>query len=511
MNPDFLAKLQNVTNLPTPPAVAANVINLAQSPSVYMGDLAEAITCDASLTAKVMRVANSPMYAQRRQCANLHQALVVLGINAAVTLALGFSLMPILRRSPNQNKHLAYIWKRCVLSAVSARVITKRLKVGNTEEAFLAALLQDIGMMAIDRVVPDFYQACEEFYDNHDQLRAYETQQLGGDHADVGAWLLNHWALPKYLQETVALSHRLDGEHTDPQRQTLIRAVALSGLVADLWLKDGDDAAIFAEMADIAEKSVGMDADTFALVMGEIGTNIPDMAATFKTELVSEQDAQAIVEQAQEALTMRNLISINEVAELGRKTQELNDKANDLQLENQVDPLTKVSNRGHLDEVLNRGFAHAKRFGWTLSIAFIDLDGFKQINDTYGHQAGDSVLRTIASSLSDLVRCTDTVGRFGGDEFVLILPGADEDGAIVVGNRVIKSLNELKHDVSGDETIFSTASIGIATMTESCSFATVAEFLAAADKAVYVAKHRGRNQMASYELESAGNKLAIEA
>lgn len=508
MNPDFLAKLQNVTNLPTPPAVAAHVINLAQQPQVALGELAEAITCDPSLTTKILRVANSPMYAQRRQCTNLQHALVVLGINAAVTLSLGFSLIPMLRRSPKQNKHLAYVWRRSVLSAVAARVMSKRMKLRNSEEAFLAALLQDIGIMAIDAIEADFYQPTEPFLHNHSELAAYETQHLGDDHAAVGSWLLGNWSLPAYLAETVGSTHRVDCEHDDAQQQLMMRCVAVSGLVADLWISDGDEIKGFAQTAEIAKEALGIDEETFSMVMAEIGTNIPEMAATFQTELVSEQEAQAIVEQAQEALTMRNLISINEVAELGKKTRELTNQTFDLQLQNQRDALTQVSNRGHLDEVLARGFSHAKRFGWTLSIAFVDIDNFKTVNDVYGHNAGDRVLCKIAQTLSELVRCTDTVGRFGGDEFVLILPGADRDGAEIVGNRVVTAMRELKHEVSSEETIEIYASIGCATLSPSYHFSTVAEFLASADKALYWAKDRGRNRVECYAPEAALEDVA---
>ncbi len=504
MNPDLLSRLENVTNLPTPPAVAANVISLAQSPEVALSDLAEAITCDPSLTTKVLRVANSPMYAQRRQSANLHQALVVLGINGAVTLALGFSLLPMLRRSPSENEHLAYTWKRSVLSAVSARVLAKKLKLVNSEEAFLAALLQDIGIMAIDRIESGFYQECGEFFGDHDRLIAYEVEKLGDDHAEVGSWLLKNWGLPDYLQETVGMSHTMDANSGDPKKDAFSRCVALSGRVADLWLKDDDEEAGFSDTADAAEAALALDRETFALVMGEIGTNIPDMAATFQTELISEQEAQIIVERAQEALTMRNLVSIQEVAELGKKTQQLTSLAYDLQQENQRDALTKVANRGHLDEVLDKGFKHAKRFGWTLSLAFVDLDFFKQVNDVYGHQAGDNVLRNVAHQLADLVRCTDTVGRYGGEEFVLILPGADEAGAEVVANRVLNRMRNLTHATGkDDESIVVTASIGCATLSEGNSFSTVAEFLAAADKALYTAKRQGRDRVVAYQDDNA--------
>ncbi len=501
MSPELRTRLQNLTSLPTPPAVAAQVINLAQQPDISLTEVAEAITCDPSLTAKIMRVASSSMYAQRRQSSNLRQALVVLGINATVTLALGFSLLPMLRRSPSQNQKFAYTWQRSVLSAVSARALASQMNSMNAEEAFLAALLQDIGIMAIDRLEPEFYDACDDVYREHDKLARHEAGQLGADHAAVGAWLLESWQLPEYLQHAVASSHALPDSPSDDERETLTRCVAVSGLVADLWLHQGDEEAGFGEVADVAERALGLPRDRFAAVMGDIGNSIPDVASMFETDLMSEEEAQMIIERAQEALTLRNLKSIQEAAELGKKAKELKELAHDLQEETQRDALTRVANRGYLEQLLNKGFAHAKRFGWPFSIAFIDLDHFKKINDTYGHQAGDEVLRKVAVLLSNQVRASDNVGRYGGEEFLLLLPGADRHGARVVGERVLSAMRQVWHDVGGGVTIPVTASIGCASLTKETKYATVAEFVKAADDAVYAAKEQGRDRVVQHEDE----------
>ena len=311
--------------------------------------------------------------------------------------------------------------------------------------------------------------------------------------------------LPEYLREAVAGSHTLKKMDADDPSFGLNQCVAMSGLVADLWLAESDDDADFTWVSDQMESSLGINREACAMVMSEIGNNIPDMAALFETELVSEQEAQMIVERAHEVLTLRNLKSINEVTELGKKTKELTSLANDLQEETQRDSLTRVASRGHLDELLLKGFNHAKRFGWTVSIAFVDLDHFKEVNDTYGHQAGDDVLRNIAMLLSRQLRASDAIGRYGGEEFIMILPGADEHGAKIVGQRVLNAVRKLTHDVGDGKLINVTTSIGSACLTHGKEFETVADFIGAADKALYAAKDQGRNRLVHY-----GQELSVD-
>ena len=93
MNPEIEAHLRSLVNFPSPPGVATHIIELARDPEIEMGKVAKALSMDSALSSKVLRIANSPLYAQRRKSENLRQALVVLGLNATLTLALSFSLV----------------------------------------------------------------------------------------------------------------------------------------------------------------------------------------------------------------------------------------------------------------------------------------------------------------------------------------------------------------------------------------------------------------------------------
>jgi diguanylate cyclase (GGDEF)-like protein len=151
-----------------------------------------------------------------------------------------------------------------------------------------------------------------------------------------------------------------------------------------------------------------------------------------------------------------------------------------------TDGLTGVANRRAFDVALTRELALAGRTDASLAVIILDLDKFKSLNDTYGHLAGDDVLRGVGAALRSCTRQGDLVARYGGEEFVLLLPGATEEDAIAAARRVRGVLR----GVDGPRTI--TASLGIAGWP--AHGATGPELLAAADQALYAAKTGGRDQ-----------------
>jgi diguanylate cyclase (GGDEF)-like protein len=158
----------------------------------------------------------------------------------------------------------------------------------------------------------------------------------------------------------------------------------------------------------------------------------------------------------------------------------------------QTDPLTGVLNRRSLIERLDAACARAKARGLPIALLFIDLDHFKQINDTFGHPAGDACLRAIIEPIHAELRQSDVIGRYGGEEFVVILSSADAAGATAIAQRIVDRVADVR--VSGfGEPIGVTCSIGIAA---SDTLGIWGEpLLAQADAAVYVAKRSGRNQI----------------
>jgi len=155
-----------------------------------------------------------------------------------------------------------------------------------------------------------------------------------------------------------------------------------------------------------------------------------------------------------------------------------------------IDPLTGLANRRHFEEQLQRIIAETDRFGGSGSLVLVDIDHFKKVNDTYGHQAGDHVLRHVAKVLSDGVRTVDVCARYGGEELAILLPQTRVDGAAELAERIRKAIAERPVRV-GSDSISVTASFGVASYPETVS---VKESLfPAADRALYAAKHDGRN------------------
>lgn len=156
----------------------------------------------------------------------------------------------------------------------------------------------------------------------------------------------------------------------------------------------------------------------------------------------------------------------------------------------QQDGLTKIYNRQYFEKLGNTEFIRAKRFNLPLSLLMIDIDDFKNINDTYGHIAGDAVLKEVASTLSQNVRELDVLARFGGDEFVVLMPNTTIDTAQILINRLDKAIKSLEVTFE-QELIAVSASFGASQLNHEEKFEKV---LVEADKRLYEKKRSRLNQ-----------------
>jgi two-component system cell cycle response regulator len=164
-----------------------------------------------------------------------------------------------------------------------------------------------------------------------------------------------------------------------------------------------------------------------------------------------------------------------------------------------TDPLTGVNNRRYLERRLMEEIGRTRRHGYALSCMYIDIDHFKQINDKIGHQAGDDVLREVAARIKAELRLSDALGRFGGEEFVVLLIDAELADAASVAERIRASIADQPLMIGARSTITATVSIGVATLAgqnrNQPIEATAQEFIATADRALYEAKESGRNKV----------------
>jgi two-component system cell cycle response regulator len=158
------------------------------------------------------------------------------------------------------------------------------------------------------------------------------------------------------------------------------------------------------------------------------------------------------------------------------------------------DGLTGVFNRRYFDERLTSEFAFAARHGSALCVLMVDIDHFKRVNDRYGHQAGDMVLRRVAAELRSGIRTEDVIARYGGEEFAILARGIDPEGARLFGERV-RMMAERAHIVCEDMHVPVTISVGLAHNHAGPTAQKAERLVAEADAALYGAKQAGRNRV----------------
>ncbi len=168
-----------------------------------------------------------------------------------------------------------------------------------------------------------------------------------------------------------------------------------------------------------------------------------------------------------------------------------------LELLSNTDPLTELYNRRYFINILKNEFERSKRYNRALSLLMVDIDFFKSINDRCGHLTGDKVLTIVSKILITDLRKIDSCSRYGGDEFITMLPETDINGALSVANRYLSEMQELDiSDICKGLNI--TLSIGIVCLPEE-SIKTMDEFLTCVDNALYKAKEAGRNRYVVYK------------
>ena len=159
------------------------------------------------------------------------------------------------------------------------------------------------------------------------------------------------------------------------------------------------------------------------------------------------------------------------------------------------DALTGLYNRHFFQDRYDAEFAFARRHGAPLTVMMLDVDFFKSVNDTHGHQAGDAVLRSVGAALKRMTRKEDVTARYGGEEFVLLIRGVPEEHATHGAERLRRGIEALEIPWQ-DARLGITTSIGVATMSTQRVYSSPSELLAAADLALYRAKQEGRNRVA---------------
>lgn len=303
--------LATATGLPTLPGVAMQVITSINDKHADTTSLIRILQRDPALAAKILRVANSPIYGSRRGVESLQQAVVMLGMRATHSLALSFSLVPALKLQSEGALDYALYWRRCLLSATAAKQIAACIIPADKEAAFLAALIQDLGMLVLDRVMPELYVGLPCSQVDHEGLQAHELSRFGLDHAHVGGWMASEWGFSERMQGAVAYSHHPEGmEDGDSDRQ-FVCCVALGAELADMML-GADGGCELYRVAGKAEQWLAIDGVSTGGIVESVTRSIPAFERIFDTRLLDQDKLQMISDLAREKLAELRAVASGE-------------------------------------------------------------------------------------------------------------------------------------------------------------------------------------------------------
>ncbi len=488
MNQELLARLLQSPQLPSLPAIALEVIELVQKKDVNIKQIANTIQHDPALSSKILKTVNSSFYGQAKSISTISQALVVLGLNSVKTLALGFTLVPNLKDSGGNGFDHFRFWRHSLYAATAAKCLARAARLEFAEQAFLGGLLQDLGMLAMSQTLTKEYPpVLTEAGNDHAALLKVERAKLDTDHAQIGGALAEAWKLPNLLVGPIRY-HETPGSAPADVRD-IVRSVVLGNQVADIFMSDdveASGAALDGYYNDV-RKWFDLSQPEAEPLLHTIHAQTKDMRRLFDLPTGGLGNADEILGRANEALMTVTLQTQMQSNELERKNQELSDQA-------YTDSLTGVANRRKYNEFIAENFDHSTASGEPLSIIFLDVDHFKQFNDTHGHATGDRVLIQLGIALKDVAPTGALVARYGGEEFSVVLPQADRRKAAEIAEQTRQHIARQEVESDQGERLGITASIGVATY-EGTFFKSAEQLVKAADMGVYAAKHAGRNSV----------------
>lgn len=476
-------QLNFCTTLPSLPTVAVKIIELANDPDADIGAACQYISLDPVLSAKLLKAANAPLYKSRRVATNIRQAVSILGTHSVIVIALSFTLSSALMKGPRSGYSVNFdheaFWRRSIASALACRALGEKVTVSFLDDLLLAGLIQEIGILAFSAIMPEEYAQVSAKHQDHDALLKAEREAFGFGHDEIGYALLRKWNIPDYIALSCIASH----SHPGPRNHgpTLQSCVAVSRYLADYFLHPNDNNKINI-LVEAAYDWLGMTSETLIDVIEIMEAGLKSVEDLFDLDIHGSLDATKIMSEAKELLLVHSLA-----------------KLKDLEEKSQRDALTGAYNRLYFDETLRREFNLSAQYNLPLTLAIIDLDYFKQINDTYGHVAGDSLLSAVAFTIFEQIRQDDTFSRFGGEEFALILPGTTLEASRNLIERLRDSISKISFKIDCGSTVTVTASIGVVSNEGGTNlFRVPLDMIKAADIALYAAKNSGRNRIVEW-------------
>jgi two-component system, cell cycle response regulator len=493
-------------NLPVLSGSIAHILRLTEGSESNVSQIADVIKRDISLSAAILRITNSAAFGLLRKVTTIDQAVMLLGFKSVRNIALGvgvFNLFP-----PQKKDFLSKLWQRSLVTGLAARELCTLLGNTRKEDAFTMGLLHDIGLVASYIYNKDKASAIlKEMEDNGRMELTDERNCLGIDHIEIGRLLAEKWKLPEEIIQIMSHHHEEPANDTAHKYNSnkLFQIIYLGSLAGDIFYL-GKKMESINKFNEGCQRLLGISADVADRLLQNIHPQLMEVAAYFDITIGSGNTYEEILSMVNEEIVnvtisneaiMHHLTqAFNREREMANRLEEAN---KNLQILANKDSLTGLYNRQFLNELLAKEWSRSERYDYPLSIILADVDDFKKINDSFGHQVGDIALIELSRVLSENTRKDDCLARYGGEEFLFVLPQSDLSAAFIAAERFRIAASELIIPLDNSQSLTMSISCGIATAYPGRKKANVNSLIEKADKALYEAKRLGKNRVISCE------------
>jgi diguanylate cyclase (GGDEF)-like protein len=498
------ARIDSLSYLPTTAAVAMKFVELGKDPEAEPADYAKVISADSSLSTKLLALANSSWAGVRSEVTNVKMAVNLLGLGTVRTLAISYCMTGLhneLRLSPSESKTF---WQSSLCKAVAASKYAILFDTKLADEAFVAGLFQDFAVTVMYSTAREALLAILQDADScvREQLQK-ERELYRLDHAEVGRLLAQKLELPELFVDAIAFHHNYERLTELIEKKALRDATYAASLlphILETWAREDVDA--LSEF--LQQQAPSTDLSTYLTSVQE---EYSQLYSFFHEGEVPEAQLTTLLEQtAREASdkTQELVGTVNELmqnvaamgAEVDRRVKTLEDDA-------ARDNLTGLLNRGGITDPAKELLTKAARYGSGFAVVYLDIDKFKQINDSLGHDVGDQVLKTVAAELTKALPTDALIGRMGGDEFVALFNDCTERDAAEIGRRIVSAVGK-QSARKGDAAIPLGASVGLLYVCPTNQPQNLDAAMNMADKLMYLAKRAGGSQLEVRTIRTGG-------
>lgn len=491
-------------SLPSAPLGLALVLEAVDDEETSLARLGWLVNREPGLATHILRLSNSAAYSVGRPIGSVSQATVYLGSRTVRNMTLSHIVRTVSSGLVAGEFDTTAFWEHSLRRASAAHVLATRLRFDDPGEAFTAGLIQDMGVLVMAVQWPELGARLQAAMQKPLGGRMADERDLAGTtHDQIFAPIAEQWGVPKDIIR--AIKHHHDDPLGIPDRRGLMLAeiLRLGDALADLS-QVGLSADALGQARRYLDNIKTARRFSLELLVEETARSMADMSDALQIRIRKQPTWEELARAAHTAVSKMSSRYEEETKRLAslldqqaKLTRDLEAKNNELSRLATTDALTGVVNRRELCRRLDLALALAADGQAHVTVLMVDLDHFKKVNDGHGHDAGDAVLKEVASRFARGLRAEDTLGRLGGEEFAIVIVGADAAAGRVAAERLRIQLRARPVAIPSGDALAVTVSVG-GTSIASGQRAELEEALKQADLALYASKHGGRNRVTWY-------------